>query len=1030
MRPFDYPFHRGGAGQSRAAPLLYIAVIVLVLLGLVLPAVTQARTLGQAAPVTSNTDMTSSGAGMSALGFSAVGELVAAANSVSLAPASQSAGLLARQDYQNLYEQGRLLLGIGEGFRLVDLQLPPSCTGATIGDCQKNYSDFNNGRIFYRFCADFAQLDINGRCRRFDELSPAEQKDRIPDLSPQLPLEGEKDIRNKLVLAREIYGFLSLAEPAEVTIEVDGQLRPVRELGRSGVLTATRELATIHMIFGNEFMVDALDYRFSSGDPRADQIIAEEIRQLEAALEQFNLAVDVLAHAFNADFGGPGGVQIGDYFGKREFQLFGLVSERMVATIGEMADRFRQQGQDQKALDLYAKAFASQYVQVMALATSAAEQDQNLAENGGWEILNNMGKLRGRAQAIHDGVNPFGFVDEYVPLQTYAELRNLTRNDFLRDSTEDEDRAANAQREFDQNRTALNRELQNLNLTYNSQLLELCGATNDNFQTCDATGGLMRQNFHNIDAASLRILQVQKRIENLGEQMRIEQQRTNRVIEITLANGEQMALLEYEKGVIGAYRTTEAYVESNSDETYYGAELQTSTSVGFSFPPIIGKDGKGRSPFGFSASVTASASAGYRHSSGKVSSISTVWDPASEKLGQINSVQALQNAVLQAEITGANSEATIKNLMLQQSELLIELDIAFREWNRLVDEHRQLKERYQNLLNLRAQAQADVASSYFSNPAFRLLRDHTTVEAARSHGLAAQFAYLTAKALESEFLVRFPSLNNIFKARTADDIDNFLNELEAFRIAIGSPGELNRFPYRISLAKDLLGLSDENLDPTGVLSPSQRSQLRLEGFQRIIQQNVITDTATGRVIAIEIPFTTSLLDRRLFTPNIWNNRIAGVGLPSEVPGTQGIAVNLLTRQFGDIGAPEVQLTHGGHATFRTSQGLLVEYVPENAKLSGYPVPNGFESRTKTATILSSVNGNGRGTPSSAFFNRSVAASNWVLRIDLRSPLNNKLDVAQVEDIEINMDTTGIALANQVQAAQVDAANLQAAFEGE
>jgi hypothetical protein len=131
-----------------------------------------------------------------------------------------------------------------------------------------------------------------------------------------------------------------------------------------------------------------------------------------------------------------------------------------------------------------------------------------------------------------------------------------------------------------------------------------------------------------------------------------------------------------------------------------------------------------------------------------------------------------------------------------------------------------------------------------------------------------------------------------------------------------------------------------------------------------------------------------------------------------------------------MGTPEVQLTEGGHATFRTTTGTIVEYVPENAKLSGYPVPAGFESKTTTATILASVNGNGRGSPSSALFNRSVAASGWVLRIDLSSPFNKKLDITQLEDIEINMDTTGIALANNVQAAEVDAANLQAAFVGQ
>jgi hypothetical protein len=108
-------------------------------------------------------------------------------------------------------------------------------------------------------------------------------------------------------------------------------------------------------------------------------------------------------------------------------------------------------------------------------------------------------------------------------------------------------------------------------------------------------------------------------------------------------------------------------------------------------------------------------------------------------------------------------------------------------------------------------------------------------------------------------------------------------------------------------------------------------------------------------------------------------------------------------------------------------GALVEYVPENARLAGFATPPGFESRSKTATILSSVNGNGRGVASSALFNRSVAVSNWTLRIDLRSPFNNRLDLSQLEDIEINMDTTGIALANNVEAAQLDAERLQASF---
>lgn len=408
-------------------------------------------------------------------------------------------------------------------------------------------------------------------------------------------------------------------------------------------------------------------------------------------------------------------------------------------------------------------------------------------------------------------------------------------------------------------------------------------------------------------------------------------------------------------------------------------------------------------------------------------SIQAIWDPEQEELGRLESAQALRQAVNQADIIGANSAATIKTMLLQSAELAIEMEIQLKEMNRLLSEHNDLVNQYNHFLNLREQARADLIDSNLANPAFRILRDQTTVEAARSIDVAAQFAYLTAKALESEFLVRYPNLHDIFKARTADDIDNFVNGLEAFRVGIGSPGERNRYPYRISVAKDLFGLSDENLDPTGALSASERARLRFESFQSLLQRNKITDTVTGQVVGFELGFATTLLNNQIFTPNVWNNRIAGVGLPADVPGTQGIALNVLTRQFGDIGTPEVQLTHDGHAAYRTVKGQLVEYVPENAKLAGFATPPGFESKSKTATILSSVNGNGRGTPSSALFNRSVAASNWTLRIDLRSPFNNKLDISQLEDIEINMDTTGIALANNLQTAQLDATRLQASF---
>lgn len=926
----------------------------------------------------------------------AIGAVVAAANRTTVQPALRSQSILTRDDYRRIYAQAQSLLATGANFRLNNLQLPPSCQ--TLEECKLNYQNFNSGQLFYGFCSDYDRISPSGLC-------PGD----TPGAWPQ-PLTN---IRGQLARARTLFGFLALTEPADLTIEVSGRALPMRTIGVNGVVSATRELATIHLIFGNEFMVDAIDYRFGGNDPRADQIIAEELNQLRMAQQQFELAFDVLAHAFNSDLGGVRPTYIGDFFDQREYKLFGILSERLVAVIGEMADRYRQMGQEAKALELYAQAFATQYVQAMALANSARQQNAKFLENGGFEIINNLERLRSRAQAIHDGVNPFGFVDNYVPLQTYEELRRLVQADFLRDATEDENRAENAQREFDQNRTALLREIQNLRLTYDTRLLEICGPSTDNYLTCLGDGGVMKQNFFQMIAASERLNQIKQRQQNLLAQVQIEEERAKQVIKLTLKNGDIIAATAIAQGVLNAYRKTETKITTRSHNIHAGVEVTSELEWSLN-------------PFSWAKTGTK-IFAGYRYEWSRINSTQEVWDPAAIELAKLESAQALQQAVNEAAIIGANSAATIKTLLLQTSELAIEESIQLQEMNRLAAEHNDLVQQYEHFLNLREQARVDLIDSNLANPAFRLLRDQTTLEASRSINVAAQFAYLTAKALESEFLVRYPSLDRIFMARTADDIDNFVNDLEAFRVAIGSPGERNRYPYRISVARDLFGLSDQNLDPNGTLSPAERARLRFESFQALLQRSTITNTATGQVIGIELPFATSLLNNSIFTPNVWNNRIAGVGLPVDVPNTQGIAINVLTQQFGDIGTPEVQLTHDGHASYRTVTGALVAYVPENAKLAGFATPPGFESKSKTATILSSVNGNGRGVASSALFNRSVAVSNWTLRIDLRSPFNSKLDLSQLEDLEINMDTTGIALANSVEAAHIDTERLQASF---
>lgn len=369
----------------------------------------------------------------------------------------------------------------------------------------------------------------------------------------------------------------------------------------------------------------------------------------------------------------------------------------------------------------------------------------------------------------------------------------------------------------------------------------------------------------------------------------------------------------------------------------------------------------------------------------------------------------MRQATERADIEKANSDAVVKTILLEEADLLIEYDIAIVELNAIHTEHNQLVNRYLNLLNLREQARDNLVASYLTNPAFRLVRDDLTVKAALAHNKAAHFAYLSAKALEYRFLSPIPFMDDIFEARTALDIDLFLRDLDEFEFAIERP--LGQYEYEISIASDILGLSDENLKPVvDSINASEAedvmvADLRFEQFQGFLQQHVSKSETTGRPLKVEFQFTISLLDNSILEPGIWNNRIAGIGQP--LPQSDGVAINIISRQLTDAGTPRVRLEHGGNATYRTIQGNVIEFNPDNARRPGYPLPDGFTDVPRSALINASVGGAG-GTRNRQLLGLSPATAQWTVSIDLLSPSNQDLVITEIEDIEIYLDTTGFA----------------------
>jgi hypothetical protein len=491
------------------------------------------------------------------------------------------------------------------------------------------------------------------------------------------------------------------------------------------------------------------------------------------------------------------------------------------------------------------------------------------------------------------------------------------------------------------------------------------------------------------------------------------------VIAVNLGVGREVAAADLAIGKLQAFKQTR--IQANSSETNIYAGGEVSLEAWYEVGAKASTTPDNNEAYAVQAAkLTARGFFGGGWEETWVDSTETTWDPNAEKIGEWESIKALRQAEAQAEIEGANSEATVRNLLLRQSEALREYEVATKKLNEVAAEHNHLIERHSRLLNKRAQAMNRVIShnSHLLSPAYRIWRDSLTTQSAAAHGLAAQFAYLTARASEYELLTPYPEIDDIFKARTANDIRLFLDDLKVWHQALDLPGQLNRYPYTLSVAEDVFSLTDEQLDPDGDLSESALDQKRRAAFREELESWIVDGD-------LEIVFSTSLDQQRpggeyVFSPRIWNNRIAGIGTP--LADNVGVGVNLVLSDTVEAGNVEVILIHDGQASYRNAKGEEVIYDPATAAPVGYLVPDELSPADTTVVLRPAINGHG-GLSNGGLANLSVAASHWKLRIPEGAWGN--LDYEQIEDIEIHMDTTGRALPSQQVAAEQDATRLQA-----
>lgn len=1020
-------------------------------------------------------------------------------------------------DYQNAYAAAARLLGEGITFRSTQLQRsdpatcqsppedPDACRFDVTG-LQNNYLDFNGGELYWRFCANYDdpyvgvaflpqaqddpgnQLKINpfGYCPTWNSLTPDQKIRRVASDT----LAGS-DIRNKLIEAQRIFAFLAIAEPATLTIDglrtvnntvvlgQDGIPELVRDVGIFGLLQATREIANVHLIFGNEFMVTALRFPFSVNDTSSEKLVEGERKNLEMAVHQYSLAVDALLYTLNFRLDESTGDQIANHFTDREFQTFAAASEQMVQALTELAKRDRLLGSDAAASAFTAlrrldAAYLDQYLQGLALAgqatglvaddpatTDVNESRLKFIANGGRNLQDNLRRLAQQTQSIRTGMNPLGYEDDYVPVVSMLDLLNLAccdDNSLYNTAYKTGENLKVSQRTFDEKFEQLKVALGDLQNTYDSTLLELCGLTQDtnppdglqddtngdglrDWEVCgpqDTTGdgipdvtplhqsGLMGQNYWDVINAANDMSLAERQAENITLLIKKEQEISGQVISITLNTADQMGAYQLAIGALNAQKEIQTVATSHTESGYLdisaSIEYQTKASTKVSANLIDCITGGCTAEYEQSLALTLNATGGGRFERTHLSSIDTVYDPNEAEIARYESLITLRQALADNKKTALASQQHVYELELQLIEQLIQVDNARAAFNQKVAEHNLLVAKFALTISQRQGDQADLQASYLAKPYFRLFRDAAALESEAALDRATQFTYLAAKAYEYLTFGPYTGMNELFRVRNVDNLRKVMDDLRIRYQTLNPDQNLQKGIYNLSLAQDIFGLTDAALNPDGALSKAEVAALRAARFQQLLSENRITNPAKN-FDKIVIFFGTRL-DNPEFIQGVWGDRIAG--LDSQGPGCRGgcrgLWLNVVTDQpASDFTSqdkyPIIRLTHGGDASYRNAQGQIVSYRVGPALMVGQSLPPGFTFKPgETSTLLlSHVNLQGGTEPNpnlktNNFVNRSVATSKWAVEIDLNEGVNkNLLNLDQIRDIEIRFDTTYLTL---------------------
>ncbi|HRJ40754.1 MAG: hypothetical protein KJZ86_17855 [Caldilineaceae bacterium] len=798
---------------------------------------------------------------------------------------------------------------------------------------------------------------------------------------------------------------------------------------------SVREAANIRMIFGQQFVTDALELAFSGDFKGADDFVRQEIAKLRAAENQYELVEAGIAEALDRPLGS--GCLVSDFFTQTEWSLLLEAAASKETAQHHIAIRQSYLGEIDKPEDksqypdpqalavkvqndassTYRASLREGHIKLIGMAGIGASAPAGMGCAQGErpdgllvaEMALNMLKTRDAARNLAENRNIFGFNVTLVPARPYSKPASSGQTGLLEDAYALAEEAKDLQKiayatklAFDNTQQKLIDDVDAVRSGVDNEIYATFGCAKPSPGTV-SDGDFFTCAEQQIEYLNICLNSIQSpTVENQPSAF------DTCMADPKVKEGDAKRSLLDLRGVWLEVAAIKLKIDNLSKR------IKLSKDANVKVTASIIADGVIQTAFQVADAVSDAVETVVLSSGG-----GTITKPGSVAAGLAAAAAGASSTAAAVVVQDAGVDVEIGNLLLDISESYVDWQVAHQAYLAKKSEFEDLIG--DDLLMEARKQRAYLQYSSANDPSHRIVRDSARLQVAAALERASRIAYLAARRAEYEYAVRLSAsgfaISKIYKARTAEDVKQFLLDLSTKINSLKPTSPKNPIDYEISVAQYVVGLTDAALRADGFTTPEAILAERTKRFREWVADHTIADPESGGKPALLFSFPTNIQDGGIFAnvygpgySGLWLQQMAAVGDPN--PVNKGVRADVVSAQTG-LERRTIRISQSGLVQVRANSGCILDYrLVAPAFLLGLEWSEGQNPEKAFAQFQARVNNeptNSTDVQANELLGRGIASTEWTVKLFTGGAGNlADMDLQQLNDVVLKFSATYVS----------------------